>query len=237
MTAQALVDELRACGVTLYRHHGSVRVVPASAVAADVHARIRANRGELLKILPDAPPKVAALRTRVGPNPRAELLPGHCLECDDILASASVAALCPACRRARNPDAVLFRLEVDRCAACGGRERWRLAPRDGGCSSGPWGCFVCHPPVPELAVERALGEHPPRYPLAVASEPVENMPAEQRRAIEADLTLLRVIVGRYSLIWDDDRELAAASALGERIDFLLARLAALGARVRVVPVS
>lgn len=246
MIAQQLVADLRARGVSLYRLGERVRVIPASAVEPDLQARLRAHRAELLRILPDAPPAVAVLRPaerRSPPTPNLtgdatdELFIGGCPSCGAPLPSPRVVALCATCRRVANPDATTFAPDGAQCSACGERDRWRAVSTGLGSSRAPWVCTTCHPPAPGITTERAIGTTQPEHPLTVASDPLdESVPAERRRAIDADLALLRVIVERYSRARDDEREQATAMVLGERIGDLLDRLDRLGARVRLVTV-
>lgn len=67
MTAHLLLDELRARGGAAYRHGERVRIVPPSAVSPDLLRRLREHRHELLEVLPEAPPEVAALPAIGGP--------------------------------------------------------------------------------------------------------------------------------------------------------------------------
>lgn len=67
MTALAVLDELRARGGIAYRHGERVRIVPPSAVSPDLLRRVREHRHELLEVLPEAPPEVAALPAIGGP--------------------------------------------------------------------------------------------------------------------------------------------------------------------------
>lgn len=67
MTALAVLDELRARGGIAYRHGERVRIVPPSAVSPDLLRRVREHRHELLEVLPEAPPEVAALPVIGGP--------------------------------------------------------------------------------------------------------------------------------------------------------------------------
>lgn len=67
MTALAVLDELRARGGVAYRHGARVRIVPPSAVSPELLRRVREHRHELLEVLPEAPPEVAALPVIGGP--------------------------------------------------------------------------------------------------------------------------------------------------------------------------
>ncbi|MEW6269276.1 MAG: hypothetical protein AB1689_08280 [Thermodesulfobacteriota bacterium] len=241
MTASAVLAELRARGVRAYRRGDKVRLEPLEALTPELIERARAVRDELLAIVSDSLPEATV------PTVADRLLePGRCPDCGDRLPSVRMVELCRPCRLAIRPDASLG-LEVDPCPACGERERWRVMHADGKAWHGaPWTCTVCDPPLPGVTVERAVGEEPPpRYPLAVQVDAIEPAAGPLRlnawttvvdveKAINADLALLRIAVAHYSGVWDDHAELAAATAIGERIDELLERLAACGARVRVV---
>lgn len=61
MTAAEILDELRARGGTAYRYGARVRIVPATAASPDLTARVHEHKAELLALLPEAPPEIAAL--------------------------------------------------------------------------------------------------------------------------------------------------------------------------------
>jgi hypothetical protein len=104
-------------------------------------------------------------------------------------------------------------------------------------------CFVCGTELPpHVAIGRCdecgiMGTFPNApatgapYPLRVAID------GEVPDCAVADVVVLRRVVEDYSAIWHDDRELAAATYLGERIELLLERLERVGCQVRVEALS
>jgi len=244
-TARTVLAELRTRGVRAYPRDGRLRLEPLAALTPELIERARAVRDELLAMLSSSPPETTAPTATDRP-----LEPGRCPGCGDCLPSARSVALCVTCRLERNSETPVLPVDVDPCPACGARERWRVIHTDDRAWRGaPWACAACHPPLPGVAIERAVGaEPPPRHPLAVLVDAIEPAPGPLRlngwttvvdveKSIAADLALLRVAVARYSRAWRDNTELVAATSLGERIDELVARLAVCGARVRVAPVS
>lgn len=210
MTAAAVLAEVRSRGARAFRRGDKLRLEPFEALTPDLIARARAVRDELLALVSEPPPETTE------PTSTDRAFGG---------------GRCPA-DTASHPGGV----EHGAGAACGTCDHSRRAPCGGPPSR--WVSATCHPPARGLAVEREVGNRTPRYPLAIAAEPLgPNVPAERRSAIDADLALLRTIVERYALVWSDDTEIATATVLGERIDELLERLAAAGLEVRVVPLS
>jgi hypothetical protein len=82
MTTAEILSELRAAGGAAYRHGERVRVVPPSAASPNLVARIRERRAELLAVLPDAPPEIAALRSAAPLPAERPLDPSRSPDCD-----------------------------------------------------------------------------------------------------------------------------------------------------------
>ena len=116
------------------------------------------------------------------------------------------------------------------------------APLSAAPDPGPYGlgrCFLCGRELPigvliarcalcSGSVSPAPTRAAPPYPLRVVVE------GDIPRAAVADLACLEVVAAAYSEIWHDDRQLAAATELGERIEMLLERIERAGCAVRVV---
>lgn len=110
-------------------------------------------------------------------------------------------------------------------------------------------CFSCGsalPPGVQIALCRAcrvcrnpgatdMPEPRPPYPLHVVIE--DEVIATAPPGVAADLAVLRRVVEAYSWSWHDNAQVASATALAERIDELLERLASNGHTVRVAPLS
>jgi len=136
MTAQTLLSDLQALGVTLEAHGDQLRFHPRSAVGPDMLARLRDCRAELLEILTGAPltadPEDASRDAARDARPQDR---------DDDLAGW---------REMHTPDGrtVLERSDwtgcetidpPDPCPTCGSITRWQ----DG---TGRWRCPTCDPP-------------------------------------------------------------------------------------------
>jgi len=73
MTVEAILDEVRRCGATIYRTGNVVRVRPISAIPPALAAELRTRKADILPLVPDyaegAAPLVVMPEGSAGPTP------------------------------------------------------------------------------------------------------------------------------------------------------------------------